>query len=154
MAYASSVGLVWREKQKQQNKKPKQHRHTRDVWEKQQSSERKPGLPPARSPEITQSKPHRHKLHRSQAILRLAMTQSCSQRMGGTKKWDRTRVRINNRVSNSQSPLRVHSVGLVLLSASFQVELLLVFLQLIIMSWSSQKCIVLRRGARAFLCAW
>ena len=32
-----------------------------DMWQKQQNSERKPGLPPARSPEITQGKPHEHK---------------------------------------------------------------------------------------------
>ena len=49
----SSLVLVWQLKQRQ-NRKHKHHknRHTQ-VWVKQNSTMRKPGLPPARSPEIT-----------------------------------------------------------------------------------------------------
>ena len=124
----------------------------KDLWVKQQNSERKPGPPPARSPEITQSRPHGHnKLTGLAAFLRLAVTQPRSQRKGETESETGLKVRINNRVPNSQSPLRVHPVVLFQASASFLVDLL-VLLQLVIVSWNGLEFIVLlRRSARAFL---
>ena len=58
--------------------------------------------------------------HRSGAIPRPAMTQSRSRRKGETDSETELKVRLDSRVSNSQSPLRVHSVDLFLASSSSQ----------------------------------
>ena len=54
------IGMARNNKTKEQNQEVTSP--YKDLWEKQQNPERKPGLPPARSPEITQSRPHGHKV--------------------------------------------------------------------------------------------
>ena len=75
----------------------------KDLWVKQQNSERKPGPPPARSPEITQSRPHGHnKLTGLAAFLRLAVTQPRSQRKGETESETGLKA-ILNKMQNAHS---------------------------------------------------
>ena len=64
------------------------------------------------------------------------------------ERWDRAMVRSDGRASTSQSPLRIHSGVLFQASASLN----LVLLELIIVSWIRQLCIVfLWRDARTIL---
>ena len=67
-------------KQQGKSEPPQNRLAIQDLWEKKQhSTVRKPGLPPARSPEITQSKPRRDNISQIYKS-RLAMTPSRSQR--------------------------------------------------------------------------
>ena len=76
----TKIGMA-RATKKQGKSEPQQNRLAiQDLWEKKQhSTVRKPGLPPARSPEITQSKPCRDNISQI-CKSRLAMTPSRSQR--------------------------------------------------------------------------
>ena len=104
---------------KKPNKKQDKNAIRETCEKKQHSTVRKPGLPPARSPEITQSRPHGHKFSQVRGNpIRPAMTQSRSRRKGKTDNEIGPRVRLDSRVTNSQSPLRVHSVDLFLASSS------------------------------------
>jgi hypothetical protein len=140
---------------KKPNKKQDKNAIRKTCEKKQHSTVRKPGLPPARSPEITQSRPHGHKFSQVRGNpIRPAMTQSRSRRKGKTDNEIGPRVRLDSRVANSQSPLRVHSVDLFQASSSSLEDLWLVLSQLVIVSWKSLQCaVLLRRSTRAFLCA-
>ena len=53
------ISMVWKKPNKTQQRAKNIAIH-KDMWKKQQDSERKPGLPTASSPEITQGEPHGH----------------------------------------------------------------------------------------------